>query len=1128
MTGTVSAERNEDDAGTLADAAVALVGEWLERATNLGLGTRAEERLSQIVEDPDGVAFAMQFVDRVARPEANRPAAHQLRALVHERNLPGFLSSFDRTLTWIGGRIATLAPWLVMPMARRRLRAMVGHLVVDADDPALQKHLSSQADAGYTLNVNLLGESVLGEAGALKRLEATVRLLQRPDVDYVSVKISSIASQLNLWAFEESLERICERLRVLYDAALDSPGPKFVNLDMEEYADFDLTITAFTTVLDEDRFRGLTAGIVLQAYLPDSFGALQQLSAWAERRVREGGAAIKIRLVKGANLAMERVEAAMHGWEQAPYATKAETDANYKRCLDWVMRRERMRGLRIGVASHNLFDVAWAFLLSDKRGVVDRVDFEMLQGMAPAQAEVLRTGVHGFVLYTPVVTRRDFHVAISYLFRRLEENAAKDHFIRHLFTLTPDSKEFADQERRFRQAVDDHHLVSDQARRTQDRAHPEFLLESAGFANEPDTDPALPVNRDWAEKAVARHPDRHNAPMTTDIADVDEAISRAVSASSEWATRSAANRRAVLWAVADELARQRATLISAMVHEASKTVAEADPEVSEAIDFARWYGDQALNLETMDGARFSPLGVVAVVPPWNFPVAIPAGGVLAALAAGNTVVLKPAPQTPRCAEIVAEACWEAGVPADALQFVRTPDNEVGQHLITHQDIDAVILTGSLETAHLFRGWRSDLRLFGETSGKNALIVTPHADLDLAAADLVHSAFGHSGQKCSAASLGILVGDVYESERFRRQLLDGASSLAIGATTDKSTVMGPVILPAAGKLQRAFTTLDQEEEWLLEPWNADGDGRLWTPGIRLGVRQDSWFHRTECFGPVLGLMRARDLDHAIALQNGSNFGLTGGIHSLDPAEVDHWLERVEVGNAYVNRHITGAIVRRQPFGGWKESVVGPGAKAGGPNYLLQLGTWTQGRLPSYQADLEPAVADLLDRLATNLSDDDFAWLKAAAQSDQYWWEQEFSVDHDPSSLGYEANIFRYRPLPAMALRIESDAVPLEAVRTVLAATRAGVSLTISVSEPSPLLQGATVQQSGKFAAGAAAFSWQRIRHLGTVPAELSVAALRHELTIIDAPVTPAGRVELLYYLHEQSIARTMHRYGHMVR
>ena len=380
-----------------------------------------------------------------------------------------------------------------------------------------------------------------------------------------------------------------------------------------------------------------------------------------------------------------------------------------------------------------------------------------------------------------------------------------------------------------------------------------------------------------------------------------------------------------------------------MIHEGNKTFAQADPEVSEAVDFARYYANRIpAPRPTGSRARFrTAWELSALIPPWNFPVAIPAGGVLAALAAGNGVVFKPAPQTPRCAEIVAECCFAAGVPDDALQFIRTPDDEVGRHLIT--SVDAVILTGAYETAELFRSWKPDLTIFAETSGKNSLIITPNADLDLAVADLAASAFGHSGQKCSAASLGVLVGDVYESERFRRQLVDAVTSLTVGPATDITTDMTPTVQSVAdeapsGKLRRALTTLDEGEEWLVEPRRITGTDHngeryeAWSPGVRLGVKPGSWFHQTECFGPVLGLMQAADLDDAIAIQNGVDYGLTGGIHSLDPHEVDTWTDRVEIGNAYVNRGITGAIVQRQPFGGWKRSTIGPGAKAGGPNYI----------------------------------------------------------------------------------------------------------------------------------------------------------------------------------------------------
>jgi RHH-type proline utilization regulon transcriptional repressor/proline dehydrogenase/delta 1-pyrroline-5-carboxylate dehydrogenase len=1113
----------------LADAAIELVAEWLRRAADPDLhgDRRSEQQLSEIIEDPAGVAFAMQFVDRVARPEASRPAAHQLAALVRERPLPRFLSPIDRALTWIGGRIATLLPSVVIPTARLRMRGLVGHLVVDSDDRILTRHLAAQAAAGYRLNVNLLGEGVLGEVGAAKRLDATLALLRRRDVDYASIKISSIASQLDLWAYEATVERIKGRLRVLYDAARESYPPKFVNLDMEEYRDLHLTIDAFTSVLEEPAYQQLPAGIVLQAYLPDSFHGLQRLSAWADRRVREGGSDIKIRLVKGANLAMEQVEARLHGWEQAPYATKSETDANYKRCLDWLLTPERMRGVRAGVASHNLFDVAWTRLLSVERGVADRVEFEMLQGMAPAQAQVVRDDAGGLLLYTPVVAKADFDVAISYLFRRLEENAADDHFIRHLFKLTPHSAAFAEQADLFRTALERRWSVGDSPRRTQDRTNPELALESAGFVNEPDTDPSLPVNRKWAAAAIRTRPDHQSTPMTTSVAGVDEVVATAVKGQIEWSRRSAAERRTVLWAVADELARRRGDLISVMVHEASKTVAEADPEVSEAIDFARYYGDRCLELESTDGAAFEPLGVVAVVPPWNFPVAIPAGGVLAALAAGNAVVFKPAPETPRCAELVAEACWEAGVPRDALQFIRTPDDDVGRHLITHPDVDGVILTGAFETANLFRSWKPDLRLFAETSGKNALIVSPHADLDLAAADLIRSAFGHSGQKCSAASIGILIGDVYESDRFRRQLVDAASSLTLGQTTDPKSNIGPVILPAAGKLERALTQLDPAETWLLEPTNPSADNRLWTPGIRLGVKANSWFHLTECFGPVLGLMHARDLEHAVELQNASPYGLTGGIHSLDPAEVERWIDQVDVGNAYVNRHITGAIVQRQPFGGWKRSSIGPGAKAGGPNYVSQLGNWSDRGTLTERAALSRRVRQFLAEVSPLISQEDVEWLRAAAESDQYWWELEFDVEHDPSGLRYESNVFRYRPRPQVLIRAEGDGSDRQLLRVVLASLRSGTPTAISVESPRAVRASARVESAAELANRLDHQRGTRIRHVGAPHPALRQAAIDAEVDIIDAAPVASGRIELLPFLREQAISRTMHRFGELI-
>ena len=1097
-------DRHTRGADLLAEEAVARVAGWLEAAGPLASGrdSAATRRLSSVVTDPPATAFAMRFVDRVIRPEDPETAADQLASLVAEARLPAFLSPLDRLLLRLGARLGPRLPRLVMPIAQRRMRALVGHLVVDSEPQRLSAHLGARAAQGYSLNVSMLGEAVLGEAEARRRHTEVLDTLAQPDVDYVSVKVSAVVSQLNPWDFDGSLHRICEALRPLLRAAASASPATFINLDMEEYHDLELTVGAFRRLLEEPEFATLDAGIALQAYLPDCFDALMDLVEWHNGLVAGGRrrASIKIRLVKGANLAMERVEAAMRGWPQAPYPTKAETDANFKRCLDWMLAPDRTDSVRIGVASHNLFDVAWADLLADQRDVRDRVGFEMLEGMAPAQAERLRSDDREVLLYTPAVAAEDFDVAIAYLFRRLEENASDENFIHHLFGLQPGSAAFEAEAAKFRASVAERWSVGRAPRRRQDRNRPPEPADPAGgFFNEPDTDPALAPNRAWAREIVSRHWSGPAAALTGDVAGVDRVVAAAAEQQAGWAARPPAERRDLLWRVADELSRRRGDLVAAMVHEGLKTVAEADPEVSEAVDFARWYGERALDLAGAGLAdpelvRFESFGVVLVVPPWNFPVAIPSGGVFAALAAGNSVILKPAPETPGCAEIVVECCWAAGLPRDLVGFIRTRDDDAGRHLVTHPDVHAVILTGAYDTARMFLSWKPAMRLLAETSGKNAMVITPNADIDLAVADLVASAFGHSGQKCSAASLAVCVGDAYDSRRLRRQLADAVTGLNVGPSTELATSVGPTIGEPEGKLLRALTRLDDGEEWLVEPRRLDA--ATWTPGVRLGVRPGSWFHQTECFGPVLGLMRAETLHEAIAIQNSTAYGLTGGIHTLDPTEIRQWSDTVEVGNAYINRGITGAIVRRQPFGGWKRSSVGPGLKAGGPNYVAGLGTWRP--------------------VDTGLSDDE--WLAAARVSDDAAWQAEFGAEHDPSGLHCESNVLRYRPLPRMALRAETDARPRDIARVRAAASRCSV----------PLVESHAADETGEqLAARLGSLGVQRVRVLGTCSPELRATANEAGVHIADDPVTAEGRIELLHYLREQAVTRTTHRYGNVL-
>jgi RHH-type proline utilization regulon transcriptional repressor/proline dehydrogenase/delta 1-pyrroline-5-carboxylate dehydrogenase len=394
----------------------------------------------------------------------------------------------------------------------------------------------------------------------------------------------------------------------------------------------------------------------------------------------------------------------------------------------------------------------------------------------------------------------------------------------------------------------------------------------------------------------------------------------------------------------------------------------------------------------------------------------------------------------------------------------------------------------------FSEWRPDISLFAETSGKNAMLITARSDREQAVRDLVRSAFFHSGQKCSAASLAIIEAEVYDDPVFQRQLVDAAKSLAVGPATDPVSVITPVIQTPTEVLMRGLTQLDDGEAWLLQPAQPTDDTCLWTPGIRMHVQPGSWFHQNECFGPVLGLMRAPDLEQGIAWQNDTCYGLTAGLQSLDFHEQQIWTDRVQAGNLYINRPITGAIVQRQPFGGWKRSSIGPGAKAGGPNYVSLFSRMT-----------DAAQAE---------SDDEC--LQAARSSYATAWQDHFSQLHDPSALRCESNVFRYRPCRGVLLRL-AEARDTDIQRAELAARTCGVHLEISLRE----------QESDEAFANrlsAAAGEFEFLRTVDTPEASVLAACHESGLNWINAPFTSNGWVELKFWLREQAISRSLHRYG----
>jgi len=1065
------------------------------------------KRFARMVTHSSASKFTMMLTDRVIRINSNRDAARAFADVGGLASAPG-LGTLDFSLVRAAILASKVAPNFVMRGVRWRVRKAADGIILPAEPETLSSHIQTRKNSKIKLNINVLGEAILGEQEAGDRLQSVLEMMQRPEVDYVSVKISALVSQINALDHLGSIERVAVPLREIYRSSIRNKT--FVNLDMEEFKDLKITVDVFTMLLDEPEFENLSAGIVLQAYLPDSHAQMQHLVDWAKQRFERTGAAIKIRIVKGANLAQELTDAQLHGWPIATYQSKAVVDASYLRMLDLLLRPENSAAVRVGVASHNLFHLAWTMCVAQQRGVEHQIDIEMLEGMANSEALSITETFGTVLLYSPVTYQSDFASAVAYLVRRLDENTSAENYLSASFNISTSGPAFESQLEKFVEAVSARHLVSTQSRRHQVGA----TGRNNGFENASDGDPTaidfqnsvqealnsiqqqpefqIPLGvysgTESADTEIGIDANANGAKWYTysvaTVVDVDNAVVSAIASLTAWEHAGTQQRAQMLQTAAETISSQRARLIALIARDGAKPPMEADAEISEAIDFANYYAHQATQLST----ESKPIGPVLVIPPWNFPFAIPFGGVCAALASGNTVILKPAPETVAIAKAFVDILWHAGVPQDVLQFLPCRDDEVGKYLVTHEGISTVILTGSFETAKMFKSWKPDLNLLAETSGKNSIVITASADIDSAVKDLVSSAFGHAGQKCSAASLAIVDQSLYTNKTFLSQLRDAAQSLAFGPSTNIGTTNGPLIRPPEPGLNRALTELDAGESWLLEPKQLDEAGFLWSAGIKLGVQPGSWSHLNEWFGPVLGLMNSASLEQAVTWQNATSFGLTAGISSLDENECNYWAANVEAGNLYINRGITGAIVSRQPFGGWKQSSVGPTAKAGGPHYLEQLRVW-------------PALREV----------DDFL------ESADLWMKSVGLVVTPTANITAELNYSRYRPYSnGILVRVnpDTDRKSIE----VLEWLQSHFDLNIFISD-----NGTTEdfleqvrQQNNRI---------EKVRWLSSEPApelellELGISVDRRE-------IANNARVEMPRWLREQSVSITNHRYGNI--
>ncbi|MEB3232497.1 MAG: L-glutamate gamma-semialdehyde dehydrogenase [Leptolyngbyaceae bacterium] len=773
----------------------------------------------------------------------------------------------------------------------------------------------------------------------------------------VSVKLTAFYSQFDPLDVEGSQRTVSDRIRTLLRHAKEKGAA--VHFDMEQYRYKDATFATLKDLLMEEEFRDRAdIGVTIQAYLRDSYQDLNDLIEWAKQR----GTPVTVRLIKGAYWDQETILSRQNHWQTPVFNHKSSTDANFERMTRLLL--ENHEHIYAAIGSHNVRSQAHAIAIARELNIpIRRIELQVLYGMADKLAAALVKQGFRVRVYCPY---GDLIPGMAYLIRRLLENTANTSFLRQSLGETPVDTLLAIPE-----WGDGDEVVGDKV--VGDTLSPSEYIPAAN------TDYAIAQNREKAAAAirdVRAQLGRTYSPLingesvqTTNtlssvnpsnptevigsvgqisVEQAEAAVQSAKEAFKQWKKTPAKERAAIIRRAGDLLEERRHELNAWMMLEGGKPLLQADGEVSEAADFCRFYASEMERLAAgvnydvageSDRYHYQPKGLVLVVSPWNFPLAIPTGMTVAALVTGNCAMLKPAAPTAVIAAKLAEILVDAGVPKGVFQYLPGKGSTVGNHLVKHPDVHMIVFTGSQEVgckiyadaAILQPGQKHLKRVVAEMGGKNAIIVDESADLDQAVQGVVYSAFGYSGQKCSACSRVVVMNSIYEV--FVERLVEATRSLNVGDAEKPSTFVGPVIDAVARDRIRAYIAQGKQEATLALELPSPEPGYFVGPTIFTDVAPDAAIAQEEIFGPVLSVIRAQNFDEALAIANGTNFALTGGLYSRTPAHIQQASTDFEVGNLYINRSITGAIVARQPFGGFKLS--GVGSKAGGPDYLQQF-------------------------------------------------------------------------------------------------------------------------------------------------------------------------------------------------
>ncbi|MCA9275444.1 MAG: proline dehydrogenase family protein [Phycisphaerales bacterium] len=877
----------------------------------------------------------------------------------------------------LGLKAGGVAKGMMAKTISSQIKNMAGNFIAGTDASDALPMLSKLWKNGIAFSVDLLGEACVSNAEADMYQEKYLDLVEnlvgeasswpeteRLERDHlgvvprvnVSIKVTSLCANFNPIAPESSINDFMTRATPVFEAA--KRNGVLINFDMEQHELKDLTLDAFMHACEQVDF---TAGIAMQAYLKSGVEDAKRIAEWAKRT----GKVVTVRLVKGAYWDYETIHAEQEGWPCPVWNEKWQTDLCFEQMvevfLDACPRNPGEGGIKLALGSHNVRSIAAALAGLEKRNLPkNAIELQMLHGMADQlkhAAEEMGLRVREYVPVGEMIP------GMAYLVRRLLENTSNESWLKAGFLDNADTATLlADPATKHRgQLPVDLYEIAHQ-RHALSPGIPE-VRNGRPFYTEPMRDFAEQDQREAFARAV-------KAASVVSVANDRtpeqglEMVAKANAAFPAWRDFDPIKRSELLTRVADKMRARRDELAGIVCKEARKTWSEADADVCEAIDFCAYYARYAVPLFTrsrlgkfigeLDELWYQPKGVAVVISPWNFPLAICCGMTVAALVTGNTVVLKPAEQTPGIAKelygMIAEALAELNAPADVLHFCPAPGETTGAALVRDPRISLIAFTGSkavgLDIIQAAGVTHEDQpmvkRVICEMGGKNAIIVDASADLDEAILGVRYSAFGFQGQKCSACSRCIVVDpqgpDGPNMQLFLKRLSESTKTLVLGESTNPNADVSQVIDEEAANNIRRFIQIARDEGLTELVGEKDFDipqgvDNLIAPHIFTGVNESHTIYQQEIFGPVLAVVHARDFDEALRLANGHKYKLTGGVFTRKPAHIERAKREFRVGNLYINRGCTGALVGRQPFGGFGMS--GVGSKAGGPDYLHQF-------------------------------------------------------------------------------------------------------------------------------------------------------------------------------------------------